>query len=1259
MPPHAHNSTRLILRCAAAVACLGPLTWAQYAGPTSENRFRTTAGRHITLPQSIGAKDGARAAGTTRDKYEVTTDPPLEFGMSVNWDVDGNGPLLVVPVTTPPGRYRVTVIPSETTVGQDKQELQIQVDPLHLLEASEGRTPVILLNGWQPPGGFLFLDSCPVSESSETFGTMKEYLQRDLGVDVRFFDNCAFNGGCRGELIGGCGVALGRFISSLSSNPSQQFDLVAHSMGGLIARSYLAGKSAVPGSFDPPLNHRIRKLVTIGTPHFGSYAAMGSPGSTQSGQMIPGTQFLWDLATWNQGWDDLRGVDAISVAGSGGESNEPPGEGSNDGIVSLMSASMGFIAPFLPGGVDERTRIVPYCHATPGWLTVYYGCKSSQGVADINNEQHPTYKIVRSFLQGNEDWKSPSWSTTPQTEPRGYLSTLGGVHLGIKDESDRYLLYSTAKLGTASLRLGPDSSVYFHEYLPAQTKQLFLNGTYAADVTLPAGRTTQLLLKYGPVIRYAHSPVMGPGLTIIAGSTITIHGSGFGLQSSASRVLTDIGELPIGSWSEASITVVLPGYYASSYPGLRRLTVVNAIGRHTVNIFVQPQLPPQLNITKIHTGNFTQGQQGAVYTVSVSNAASAGPTTSQITVTEALPVGLSLVSMTGPGWSCASTTCSRSDALSPGYTYPPITVIVNVAQDAPAQVTNRVTVSGGGSAQATALDTTSINISQVNLNPVISSINPASASAGSAGLTLTVTGTNFTAGAVIRWTSNAITTNLVTQSPNATTLTGYVPSNLLATPGTALVTVANPTGQTSTGTTFTIQQAAPTYPNRYLLSQVAAGDGWSTTFNLINPSKASVSYQLRLKDNAANPLSLTLGGITSSLFAGTLAPGAAVTFTSEQAAALAQGMGQVDASAPLIASGIFTSRVQNRPDYEAAVPSLVAPAKSLILPFDNKDGKATGVAIANTGDAGVNVTFEFRSETGAPINTGSLELGAGEKTQFSLTDRFPQAGGQRGTVLMKASTFSLAALGLRFLPGGTFTTLPVHSPDPATPAIQRQVLSHVVDGAGWLSTITLLNLDSTPAPYQLRLYDRNGRPMTLSLDGALNSTCVGVIPPLTSVTLTTPGTSSSLLEGWADLTSSNRIRAQLMFDQVLPNSPVFEAAVPAIGDGHTALATPFDNTNGLVTSMAVANSGGSATTVQLTVRDENGTVMAVQTLNLGAGEKTAFELTKLVPSSAGRRGLVTITSQGSSISALALRFNGPAFTTLPVSGVDAVTGVPK
>jgi uncharacterized repeat protein (TIGR01451 family) len=106
---------------------------------------------------------------------------------------------------------------------------------------------------------------------------------------------------------------------------------------------------------------------------------------------------------------------------------------------------------------------------------------------------------------------------------------------------------------------------------------------------------------------------------------------------------------------------------------------------------------PDLTISKSHSGNFSQGQTGAQYTITATNAGSSS-TTGTVTVADTLPAGLTATGISGSGWSCtlATLTCTRSDALAGSGSYPPITLTVNVASNAPSTVTNSVSVSGGG-----------------------------------------------------------------------------------------------------------------------------------------------------------------------------------------------------------------------------------------------------------------------------------------------------------------------------------------------------------------------------------------------------------------------------------------------------------------------------------------------------------------------------------------------------------------------------------
>jgi uncharacterized repeat protein (TIGR01451 family) len=114
---------------------------------------------------------------------------------------------------------------------------------------------------------------------------------------------------------------------------------------------------------------------------------------------------------------------------------------------------------------------------------------------------------------------------------------------------------------------------------------------------------------------------------------------------------------------------------------------------------------PQLVVASTHSGNFTQGQSAATYTVSVSNTGNAA-TSGLVTVTETVPSGLTPVSIAGTGWNCASNSCTRSDVLNAGASYPAITVTVNVGATATSPQVNSVSVSGGGSASASAADST-------------------------------------------------------------------------------------------------------------------------------------------------------------------------------------------------------------------------------------------------------------------------------------------------------------------------------------------------------------------------------------------------------------------------------------------------------------------------------------------------------------------------------------------------------------------------
>ena len=120
-------------------------------------------------------------------------------------------------------------------------------------------------------------------------------------------------------------------------------------------------------------------------------------------------------------------------------------------------------------------------------------------------------------------------------------------------------------------------------------------------------------------------------------------------------------------------------------------------------------LAPLLGVTSMHGGDFYSGETGAAYTITVTNHGPA-PTNGTVSVMDIMPAGLTPTAISGSGWTCvaATLTCTRADPLSPGASYPAITITVNVPVfNTPNHLTNQVTATAG-SLEATGSDSTNI-----------------------------------------------------------------------------------------------------------------------------------------------------------------------------------------------------------------------------------------------------------------------------------------------------------------------------------------------------------------------------------------------------------------------------------------------------------------------------------------------------------------------------------------------------------------------
>ena len=422
--------------------------------------------------------------------------------------------------------------------------------------------------------------------------------------------------------------------------------------------------------------------------------------------------------------------------------------GTNSPTISTIAVAPSDSNRVYAGTNDGRVQTT--ANATAGGSAIWTNVTGtlpnravSQVVVDPSNGS-TAYAVMSGFTFGT-DTQGHVFKTTNAgatwTDISGNLPNIPTDDLVVDPEVVNWLyvatdigVYGTTNGGTSWTAMGTGlprtvvSSLKLHD--PSRTLRAATMGRSAWDIIAPLPQPILSITK-------THSGNFAQGQQN-APYTITVSNSITGGPTSGTVTVTDtvpggltlVGMAGTG-WSCSGATCtrsdVLHG--GNSYPPI--IATVNVAANATSpqtnqagvsgggsasasasdpTTLVAAGTPPLLSITKSHSGSFAQGQQGATYSVLVSNGASAGPTNSAVTVTETVPPGLTLVSMSGSGWSCGTNTCTRADVLNGAARYPAITVTVNVAANATNPQVNQVSVAGGGSAGASTTDSTTITI---------------------------------------------------------------------------------------------------------------------------------------------------------------------------------------------------------------------------------------------------------------------------------------------------------------------------------------------------------------------------------------------------------------------------------------------------------------------------------------------------------------------------------------------------------------------
>jgi IPT/TIG domain len=561
--------------------------------------------------------------------------------------------------------------------------------------------------------------------------------------------------------------------------------------------------------------------------------------------------------------------------------------------------------------------------------------------------------------------------------------------------------------------------------------------------------------------------------------------------------------------------------------------------------------------------------------------------------------------------------------------------------------------------------------------PSLASIVPDSGSAGTS-VDVTLTGTNFisgTTGANLAISNPKVTfTNGTTVSATSITATFVIAADAI---GTANITVTTADG-TSNPVVFTIVPA--THPTALTISHIADGAGWSTAIILVNTDSVPASFTVQFTGDTGLPFAPSLVGLGNlSTVTGTIPVGGSQTISTDgTAVGLTEGWARVTSAQSVNGTAIFRLKQAAGspvPFQEAAVPLLPDGDTTLLFPFDNNPGFATGFALAAPDNSVVtNITRRQRSQNGQDITTPQDAVNSANASGdcvalpahghcadvLKVDSASPQ--NLRGVAQFDSTGGRIFGLGIR-ASGAAFTS--IEAVTRQTPA--AKIITHIADGGTaasgrWRTTIILVNTDAFQASFTVNFWRDDGTPFVVQLvSGAAESTVSGVIPVGGSFTIETAGASTVTSTGWAEVLSNQGVGGTAIFRL---ESSGQEAAVPLLTRGGATLLLPFSVGAGFALGVALANSSTTQdAALTYTVRDESGQPLKDANGNpltnipvpwgdgtpdgsLPRHQHKSFVLNVPGIFAGEKRGVVEFDSVGGTIFGLGIRSNNGAFTSV-------------
>ena len=203
------------------------------------------------------------------------------------------------------------------------------------------------------------------------------------------------------------------------------------------------------------------------------------------------------------------------------------------------------------------------------------------------------------------------------------------------------------------------------------------------------------------------------------------------------------------------------------------------------------------------------------------------------------------------------------------------------------------------------------------------------------------------------------------------------------------------------------------------------------------------------------------------------------------------------------------------------------------------------------------------------------------------------------------------------------------------------IISQIVDGEVWQTTIVLTNTSSSPASASLSFFQETTgnatQPWNLPFLEVASTQSI-VLAGGQTLLLHTPGTAANLSVGWGQLIGSPGVVAYAVFTKRPQGLPAQIGTAEAIASASRIL-VPFDNTSGNVASMALVNTSGAPQTISVKIQTTGGAISQGLLSNIPAQGHIAFTFPGQFAAAAGQSGLAEFYTASGTIALLALNFN--------------------